>query len=144
MSTLTTTRVENSAGDGVDVAGLAKIEDTGKNICTAWVVFDAKTTPPTIKDSFNISSVDRTADGKFTLNFGENMDNINYALSGDAIYLIGVTTKLYTLGLPSGIPLSTSKKLTSVDVEIANVSSTTDRLLFNTEWASAIILGGKA
>ena len=78
MSTLTTTRVENSAGDGVDVAGLGKIEDTGKNICTAWVVFDGTTTPPTIIDSYNVSSVDRTTTGVYSINFTTAMDNTSY------------------------------------------------------------------
>ncbi len=32
-----------------------------KNQCTAWVNFDGTTTPPTIRDSYNVSSVVRTS-----------------------------------------------------------------------------------
>ncbi len=80
MSTLRTTRIENSIGDGVDVVGLGKIEDTGKNICTAFVHFDASQTPPAILNSFNVSSVDRNDQGRFTINFSESMDTADYLL----------------------------------------------------------------
>ena len=54
----------------------------GKNACTAWVNFDGTTTPPTIRDSFNVSSVVRTATGVFDVYFATPMDNVNYAESG--------------------------------------------------------------
>ncbi len=82
MSTLKTSRIETTSGDGVDVVGLSKVEDTGKNICTAWVSFDGQTTPPTILDSFNVSSVDRAATGDYTVNFLTPMDNTNFIVVG--------------------------------------------------------------
>jgi len=53
----------------------------GKNQCTAWVNFDGTTTPPTIRDSYNVSSVVRTATGQYDVYFEEDMDNINYSVS---------------------------------------------------------------
>jgi len=82
MSQVTTARIENSAGKGVDVAGLDKIEDTGKNICTAWVRFDGSTTPPTIKDSFNVDDVVRTDPGNYEINLTVALDNVNYSING--------------------------------------------------------------
>ena len=50
----------------------------GKNACTAWVNFDGTTTPPTIRDSFNVSDVVRTATGSFVVYFIIPMSNENY------------------------------------------------------------------
>ncbi len=46
--------------------------------CTAWVNFDGTTTPPTIRDSYNVSSVVRTATGKFRIYC--NFDNAKYSI----------------------------------------------------------------
>lgn len=54
-------------------------EYKGKNACTAWVNFDGTTTPPTIRDSYNVSAVIRIATGAYDIYFKEAMDNINYA-----------------------------------------------------------------
>ena len=56
-------------------------EFKGKNACTAWVVFDATTTIPTILDSYNIKSIVRTATGIYDIYFLNNMDNASYSFS---------------------------------------------------------------
>ena len=53
-------------------------EFRGKNACTAWVNFDGTTTPPTIRDSYNVSAVIRTSAGVYDIYFKESMDNVNY------------------------------------------------------------------
>lgn len=53
----------------------------GKNACTAWVNFDGTTTPPTIRDSYNVSSVVRTSTGVFDIYFKTPMDNTSYTAS---------------------------------------------------------------
>lgn len=57
-------------------------EYKGKNACTAWVNFDGTTTPPTIRDSFNVSSVIRTSTGIYDVYFDDIMKNINYCTAG--------------------------------------------------------------
>ena len=52
-----------------------------KNAATAWVNFDGTTTPPTIRDSFNVSDVVRTATGTYYCYFASYMDNTNFAVS---------------------------------------------------------------
>lgn len=52
-----------------------------KNQCTAWVNFDGTTTPPTIRDSYNVSSVVRTYTGAYDVYFTAPMDNANYSIS---------------------------------------------------------------
>ena len=56
-------------------------EYKGKNACTAWVNFDGTTTPPTIKNSYNVSSVIRTSAGTYDIYFEKPMYNINYCTS---------------------------------------------------------------
>ena len=53
-------------------------EFQGKNACTAWVNFDGTTTPPTIRDSYNVSAVIRTAVGFYSVYFKEAMDKNTY------------------------------------------------------------------
>lgn len=57
-------------------------EYQGKNACTAWVNFDGTTTPPTIRDSFNVKAIIRTATGVFDVYFEKPMDNTNYSVGG--------------------------------------------------------------
>ena len=57
----------------------------GKNACTAWVNFNGTTTPPTIRDSFNVSDVVRTSTGVFEIYFQTNMDNTNYSISSSTV-----------------------------------------------------------
>ena len=51
----------------------------GKGVATAWVNFDGTTTPPTIRDSYNVSSVARLATGNYEIYFTTPMDNANYS-----------------------------------------------------------------
>lgn len=57
-------------------------EFKGKNACTAWVNFDGTTTPPTIRDSYNVEAVIRTATGYYDVYFNNQMDNTNYTMGG--------------------------------------------------------------
>lgn len=59
-------------------------EFIGKNACTAWVNFDGSTIPPTINDSYNVSDVIRTSAGVYSVIFKEEMDNANYAFTGNS------------------------------------------------------------
>ena len=88
-------------------------EYQGKNACTAWVNFNGVTTPPTIRDSHNISAVIRTGLGRWDIYFKEEMDNINYAVST-------TSTKSSTL-VNSGdqTELSSTKKVNIVHYENA-------------------------
>jgi hypothetical protein len=65
-------------------------EYKGKNACTAWVNFDGTTTPPTIRDSFNVSDVVRTDTGRFDVYFESNMNTTNYCQIG----MVGVDSSL--------------------------------------------------
>jgi len=69
----------------LDTAGEALVKSTGANIqnqCTAWVLFNGSAV--TITDSFNVSSVVRSAAGLFEINFAEAMDDTNFVMSAMA------------------------------------------------------------
>ena len=61
-------------------------EYQGKNACTAWVNFDGTTTPPTIRDSYNVSAVIRIATGIYDVYSKETMDNLKYTVSAPTLY----------------------------------------------------------
>lgn len=61
-------------------------EFKGKNACTAWVNFDGTTTPPTIRDSYNVSAVIRTATGVYDVYFKKPMDTTNYIVSHPTLW----------------------------------------------------------
>ena len=75
----------NDDFDTSDNASQAELDAKGitdsKQICTAWVNFDGTTTPPTIRDSFNVRDVVRTATGRYEVYFEEDMDNMNFSVT---------------------------------------------------------------
>lgn len=56
-------------------------EYRGKNACTAWVLADCSTTPPTILDKHNVSSFIRLNTGEHRVTFLNQMDTLNYGFS---------------------------------------------------------------
>ena len=79
-------------------------EYLGKNACTAWVNFDGTTTPPTIRESYNVSSVIRTSVGTYDIYFEKPMDNINYCTS------MSTGGSLASIVAGASIPISTLKQ----------------------------------
>lgn len=88
-------------------------EFQGKNICTAWVNFDGTTTPPSIRDSFNVSAVIRISTGVYEIYFEREMERTDYAIGGtvqvnniaagyggisDNRYFLGYSTRKAVIG----------------------------------------------
>ena len=65
-------------------SGIIKCNDyQGKNACTAWVNFDGTTTPPTIRDSFNVKDVvDLGYGGEMEIVLENSFINSNFSVSG--------------------------------------------------------------
>jgi microcystin-dependent protein len=54
-----------------------------QGVAKAWVTFDGTTTIPTIKSSYNVTSVTKQSVGLYTINFANNtFSNANYAYFG--------------------------------------------------------------
>jgi hypothetical protein len=64
--------------DVIQVDTMIADEYKGKNACTAWVNFDGTTTPPTIKDSYNVSDVVKSGD-VIEVVYNQAMDNLDYS-----------------------------------------------------------------
>jgi hypothetical protein len=110
-------------------------EYKGKNACTAWVNFDGTTTPPTIRDSYNVSSVVRRSTGYFFIYFENNLDNTDYTAT------VSVANDMYYGGNGGVLTNSGRTPMTNM-VEIGTYANN------NTEGNSAYtmvqIFGGKA
>ena len=91
--------IGNVIEDLVVKGKLVADEVISKNQCTAWVNFDGTTTPPTIRDSHNVSDVTRTATGRFDVYFEEPMDTVDYCTGGATGSENVVNNTIYSLSL---------------------------------------------
>lgn len=108
------------------VADRVRAEVKGKNSCTAWVNFDGTTTPPTIRDSYNVSQIVRTSTGVFEGYVKSNFDNINGCVNATSNYSTANTTG----------KIDTHNKFT---IRIRNDAGT----FLNDSYVQAQIFGGK-
>lgn len=68
---------------GGTVAGTLSAQTyLGPQVAKAWISFDGTTSPVTIIDSHNISSVTKLAAGQYQLNFTTTLPNTGYAVIG--------------------------------------------------------------
>lgn len=85
-------------------------------LCRAWVNFNGVTTA-TIRASFNVSSVTRTATGDYTLNFTTALADANYAgiaMAGTG----GASTNTVAIG-----PLTSAPTTTAFRFNVTNVTT---------------------
>ncbi len=54
------------------------VDNVANGVARAWVNFDGTTTPPTIRASYNVSSVVRDGTGLYTVNFTNPMPDALY------------------------------------------------------------------
>lgn len=78
MSTLKVNNITDTSGgsSNLTVPGAAK----------AWVNFNGRNTP-SIRDSFNVSSITDLGTGKYKITFTNSLANANYAIAGSAAEL---------------------------------------------------------
>jgi hypothetical protein len=72
---ITLTSIVDNTGNTVPSTTLVK------GASKAWVNFNGTTSPGTIRGSFNVASVTRTATGVYVVNFTTPMSDANYAVS---------------------------------------------------------------
>ena len=83
--------------------GLFSTQNAYQGIAKAWVNFSGTSTP-TIRSSFNVSSITYNASGDFTVNFSNNMTDINYApiitcsSNGTTNYILGTINTVASTG----------------------------------------------
>ncbi len=76
MSTIKAANVQNT-GSGAPTIKNSSGTEVGQ-FAKAWVNFNGRNTP-SIRDSFNVSSITDNATGAYTVNFTNAMANTNYA-----------------------------------------------------------------
>ncbi len=104
-----------------------------KRLAQAWVNFSGATDPPTVRNSYNVSSVsDVGATGDYEINFDTNMANANYCVSIDVYHYAGVTWTV----TPSIHTLSTNKVRIIIGRDSSNV--------YNPAICTVIIFGEKS
>ena len=81
--------------------------------CRAWVNFNGTTSPGTIRASGNVSSVTRSATGRFVMNFITAMPDTNYVVFGGA--------NSPDVSQPSCVGLDGSLSTTSVGLSVYQV-----------------------
>jgi len=104
-----------------------------KRVAQAWVNFSGATNPPTVRDSYNVSSVnDVGATGDYEINFDTNMANATYCVSIDVYHYAGVTWTV----TPSIHTLSTNKVRIIIGRDGSNV--------YNPSLCTVVIFGEKS
>ena len=92
--------MQSPAAAGADTS-LSNLSATGENkVCQAWVNFSGGGTP-SIRDSYNVSSITDNSIGDFSVNFSTAMPNSNYAAISCAGFdssssVSDITTRTYT------------------------------------------------
>ena len=83
----------------------AKIGTTEQGqLCKAWVNFNASSGTPSIRSSYNLSSITDEGVGKFTLNFSSSLTDANYSVVTSS----GNTGSTSTTGLIGAFMSSTT------------------------------------
>lgn len=77
MSTLSVINIKSQTANTPPVIGDSNGTQIG-TFCRAWVNIDASSGTPTIRNSFNVSSITDTAVGVLTINFTTSMPDANY------------------------------------------------------------------
>lgn len=71
-----------SVGGELEANGVKDVLVNHPGMATAWVNFDGTQNPPSIRASYNISSVVKNSNGVYTIEFETPMDNVNYVVAG--------------------------------------------------------------
>jgi hypothetical protein len=90
-----------------------------KSAVKAWVNFDGTVSPPTVRASYNVSSVTKNATGDYTITFANAMTDANYLPIGSCRNTSGGG---YVLDMPIG----GTKTVNAVQVNVVNTSALGD------------------
>jgi hypothetical protein len=139
----TDTPTAPTASTGTNTTQLATTEFVtnrfkGKDICTAWVNFDGTTTPPTIGDSYNVSSVVRTADGQYDIYYTVAMDNQHYVVLGS-----GESHDTNNNAYATILNQADVNGVQPLDRARVTISRISDQSAFVNGYACVFVIGGK-
>jgi len=106
----------DSISKGATTVNTDEIVDNSSNqICKAWVNFNGSGTVA-IRDSFNVSSITDNGTGDYTMNFSNNMANINYSFISKANYSnVGNTWHPYAVSKSTNLTSSQTDRGASAE-----------------------------
>jgi hypothetical protein len=86
-----------------DSSGVLATQNGMSGIAKAWVNFDGTVaTPSTIRASFNVSSITKSGTGDYVVNFTTAMPDVNYVVSGTAMFATTTSNHYVRCGNSSG------------------------------------------
>lgn len=107
--------------DSTGTVALTSGLPSSSQLCQAWVRFNG--TASTIQGSYNVSSVTRISQGRYTIVFTTAMASANYAVTGIGSHVVGVVALFSTLR--EGSRSTTGYEIDYFDIG-SNLGDTTD------------------
>ena len=111
MSTLKVNTIQDASGNNASTA-----EQLQQGRAKAWVNFDGTSsgTNKTIRNDFNVSTVDDNGTGDYTINFSTAMANSDYVVTCTTSAQNNFTTAIMGVDITDGSYLTTSIRVQSV------------------------------
>lgn len=110
---------------GLTAALAAKVDVASQLAPRAWVSFDGTTTPPTIKSSYNVTSVARSNTGVYLITFTNALPDADYCWTASAR---GTGASYYTAYQSTA---GTAQTTTTMNIVTANASAAINCSLVN-------------
>lgn len=80
MTTIINASTSSGLVQTADGSGIIKVQSNGVTTnALAWVNFNGTTSPGTIRSSYNVTSVTKSATGRYSINFTNTLADANYA-----------------------------------------------------------------
>ena len=102
----------------------------------AWVYFDGTTSTPTIKGTYNVSSITKNGSGDYTINYTSALANANYTVTGTR----GSSTSNQSFSGIIACDETTPRSTTSCRVTASFVSSVANRTNADEAYISVVII----
>jgi hypothetical protein len=103
----------STLSDGADSTSATNLT---RGACNAWVNFNGTNGAVAIRDSYNVSSVTRTASGNYTVNYTNAFPNVNYAVAfgGQRNYPAGANMCIISIPSSDTTPGTTTTSISVV------------------------------
>lgn len=116
-----------------DSSGVLATQNGMTGIAKAWVNFNGGSSSPTIRASFNVSSLTYNSTGDYTINFTTAMPNADYSVAG----LAGTPAN----SSDTGLAFSFGSAITPLTTTSVRVSSRNTNTGTNSTYVCVMVIG---
>lgn len=103
MTTTINASPSNGLVQSADGSGILKVQSNGVTTnALAWVNFNGIPSTPTIRASYNVSSVVKNSTGEYKVNYTTSTTDANYSVSGLAMFSTSANAHVVCYGDGSG------------------------------------------